>query len=141
MTGVLRNYCTSGLSRTLGAPSQLFVRPHYSDVQSQNLIHYEEATRVCDDYPKIDFLADRWDPTVPLTIDFTNSILHADVVVNIASSLTLDAASADRPVVLIGFGCEFEGETDVTIPKLYGSDHMRWVADAGGRPVPTIRKI
>lgn len=122
-------------SDALGAPSQLFVRPHYSDVQSPKFDSLRGKPHVfVDDYPKIDFLADRWDPTVPLTIDFTNSILHADVVVNIASSLTLDAASADRPVVLIGFGCEFEGETDVTIPKLYGSDHMRWVADAGGAP-------
>ena len=117
----------------LGVPSQLFVRPHYSDVQSPKFDNLRGKPNVfVDDYPKIDFLVDKWDPTVADTIDFTNSILHSDVVVNIASSLSLDAACADRPIVLVGFGCEFEGEKDVTIPKLYGSDHIRWLEESGG---------
>lgn len=113
--------------------AQLFVRPHYSDVRSSKFENLRGRPHVCvDDYPKIDFLADKWDPTVPDTIDFTNSIFHADVVVNIASSLSLDAACADRPIVLVGFGCEYAGEKDVTIPKLYGSDHIRWLEASGG---------
>lgn len=117
----------------LGAPAQLFVRPHYSDVQSPKFDNLRGKPHVfVDDYQMVDFLVDKWDPTVADTIDFTNSIFHADVVVNIASSLSLDAACADRPVVLVGFGCEFEGEKDVTIPKLYGSDHIRWLEEAGG---------
>lgn len=117
----------------LGAPAQLFVRPHYSDVQSPKFDNLRGKPHVfVDDYAKVDFLVDKWDPTVADTIDFTNSILHADVVVNIASSLSLDAACADRPIILVGFGCEFEGEKDVTVPKLYGSDHIRWLEEAGG---------
>lgn len=120
-------------SDALGAPSQLFIRPHYSDVQSTKFENLRGKPLVfVDDYPKVDFLVDKWDPSVADTIDFTNSIVHADVVVNIASSLSLDAACADRPIVLVGFGCEYEGEKDVTIPKLYGSDHMRWLEEAGG---------
>lgn len=116
-----------------GVPTQLFVRPHYSDVQSSKFENLRGKPLVyVDDYPKVDFLADKWDPTIEETIDFTNSILHADVVINIASSLALDGAAADRPVVLIGYGCEFQGGEDVTVPKLYGSDHMRWLAEAGG---------
>ncbi len=117
----------------LGAPSQLFVRPHYSDVQSPKFENLRGKPYVfVDDYPKVDFLVDKWDPTVADTIDFTNSILHSDVVINIASSLALDAACADRPIILVGFGCEFAGQEDVTVPKLYGSDHMRWLEKAEG---------
>ncbi len=113
--------------------AQLFIRPHYSDVQSPKFKNLRGKPLVhVDDYPKVEFLVDKWDPTIEETIDFTNSILHADVVINIASSLSLDAACADRPVVLVGFGCEFEGEKDVTIPKLYGSDHIRWLESSGG---------
>lgn len=117
------------------APAQLFVRPHYSDVRSAKFDGLRGKPHVfVDDYPRVDFLVDKWDPSVAETVDFTNSIFHADVVVNIASSLALDGAAADRPVVLVGYGCEFEGATDVTVPKLYGSDHMRWVAKTGGAP-------
>lgn len=116
-----------------GVPAQLFVRPHYSDVQSHKFENLRGKPLVfVDDYPKVEFLVDKWDPTIADTIDFTNSILHADVVINIASSLALDAACADRPIILVGFGCEFAGEKDVTVPKLYGSDHMRWLEEAEG---------
>jgi len=121
------------IKEEFGMPAQLLIRPHYSDVQSSKFENLRGKPFVfVDDYPKVDFLVDKWDPTVADTIDFTNSILHSDVVINIASSLALDAACADKPIVLVSFGCEFAGQEDVTVPKLYGSDHMRWLEEAGG---------
>jgi len=119
----------------LSVPSQLFIRPHYSDVQSSKFDFFRDKPHVfVDDYAKVEFLADKWDPNIPDTIDFTNSLFASDVVVNIASSLALDGACVDKPIVLIGFGCEFQGEKDISIPKLYGTDHMRWLLETGGAP-------
>lgn len=122
------------VNNELAKPCQLLVRPHYSNVKSdvfKNLRGKEYV--VVDNYRIMDFLADKWDPDVPETIDFVNSVMHCDVMINTASTLSLDAACVDRPVINIGFGCELvsDGE-DITTKKVYGSDHIKWMLSAGG---------
>lgn len=108
-------------------PCQLLVRPHYTNVKSdvfKNLRNKEKV--VVDDYRIVDFLYDSWDQSVEETIDFTNSVIHCDIMINIGSTLALDAACADRPIISIGFGCTFRGGKDTT-KILYCVDHNKWV--------------
>ena len=60
-----------------------------------------------------------------------SSIAHADACVNIASTMSLDAAILDRPVV----GIDFRGEPDAPRDVLYGeyeAEHYRPLVQSGG---------
>ncbi len=60
-----------------------------------------------------------------------STIAHADACVNVASTMSLDAAILDRPVVNI----EFSGESDSPAGLLYAeydADHYRPLIDSGG---------
>ncbi len=110
-------------------PCQLLARPHYSNVHLDVFKKLRNKPHaVVDDYPVVPFFPDQWDPTIPNTIDFTNSVVHCDVMVNVASTLALDAACADRPIVSVGFGCGYKGGIDST-EVFYESDHNGWVMD------------
>ena len=114
-------------------PCQLLVRPHFSNVRSDvfNSLRSKKDV-VVDDYRIVDFFIDKWDPSVEETIDFVNSVAHCDVMVSVASSLSLDAACLDRPAITIGFGGEYIEGKDVTTEKLYSTDHVHWLMSPGG---------
>lgn len=119
----------------LSRHAELLVRPHYSNVKSDVFATFRGKPHIAiDDYPIVDFLSEKWDPDIPQTIDFVNSIMHSDVIISMASTLSLDGAAVDRPGISIAFGSEFEGERDVTDERLYGSDHMDWLKATGGAP-------
>jgi len=112
----------------LVTPCQLFLRQHFSNVQDDVFKELRGKKEVAiDDYKIANAFSDNWDPTVKDTIDFTNSVAHCDIMINIGSTLSLDASCVDRPVVNPAFGCSFQGGEDVTFPYQYGADHYQWV--------------
>lgn len=71
-------------------------------------------------------------PTPEENRELVSSILHADVVVNLASTLTLDAALCDRPVVNIAFDLSPERSFQEPIDQYYSEyDHYRTVVESG----------
>lgn len=71
-------------------------------------------------------------PTPDDNREFVSSILHANVVVNLASTLTLDAALCDRPVVNIAFDLSPERSFQEVIDQYYAEyDHYRTVVESG----------
>ena len=71
-------------------------------------------------------------PTREENREFVSSILHADVVVNLASTLTLDAALCDRPAVNVAFDLSPERSMQAAIDQYYTDyDHYRTVVEAG----------
>jgi hypothetical protein len=61
-----------------------------------------------------------------------SSILHADVCLNMASTMTLDAAILDTPVVCVGFALEAGSEEDWLAGACYRTEHFEPVAASGG---------
>jgi hypothetical protein len=53
-----------------------------------------------------------------------SSLLHADVCVNMASTMSLDAAVVDTPVVCVAFGDRYRHS--------YETEHFRPIAESGG---------
>ena len=51
-------------------------------------------------------LHDGWDPTQADMINLASTIHHSDVIVNIASTIAIDAAVSNKPVVSVAFGGE-----------------------------------
>jgi hypothetical protein len=71
-------------------------------------------------------------PTVEENRELVSTIHHADVVVNLASTLTLDAALCDRPVVNIAFDLLPQRSLSRAADKYYTHyDHYRTVVDQG----------
>jgi len=117
----------------LAKPCQLLVRAHYTNAYTDVFKNLRNKQRVAvDDYRIVDFMPDRWDPSTEEIIDFINTLYHCDIMINAASTLTLDAVCFDKPVINIGFGCVYEGGNlkgkDIT-SALYDSDHFTWVLE------------
>jgi hypothetical protein len=72
-------------------------------------------------------------PTLEENRELVSSIHHADVVVNLASTLTLDAALCDRPVVNVAFDLSPQGPPSQRAADKYYThyDHYRTVVETG----------
>lgn len=112
----------------LAKPGQLLVRPHFSTVKNDVFKKLRGLPDVViDEYRIIDSFSHSWDPTIAETIDFTNSVVHCDIMINVASTLSLDAACVDRPIINPAFGAFFEDDQDITARRNYGTTHYQWV--------------
>ncbi len=114
--------------------SQLFVRPHFTDVKSKRLLKYgTEPNVVVDDNITIsDFFGDNWDPTIDEIKKFTNLIFHCDILITVASTLTLDCVCFNKPLINIAFGVLHNPRNGKdTTPLLYTQDHYAWVLETG----------
>jgi hypothetical protein len=66
-------------------------------------------------------------------IEWVNTIRHADVVINLASTMTVDAAIFDKPVVNIDFDPEPGGPNHQMVKEINRSwNHFSPIAQSGG---------
>lgn len=71
-------------------------------------------------------------PTLEENRELVSSIVNADVVVNLASTLTLDAALCDRPAVNVAYDLSPERSHQALIDEYYSHyDHYRTVVESG----------
>lgn len=62
-----------------------------------------------------------------------NTLVHSDVVLNIASTITIDAAIFDTPVVCVAF--DWFGDNQpfrYSVKRFYNQDHYKKIATTGG---------
>jgi hypothetical protein len=75
-------------------------------------------------------------------VRLVSSLLHADVCINMASTMSLDAAALDTPVICIAFAGQRHGEEDRFCRDVYRSEHYRHIVASGGvrlaRDIDTI---
>ena len=121
----------------LAKPCQMLVRAHFSNADQDIFRKLRGKPNVAiDSYRLTNFLGDKWDPSKEEMVDFINSLHHCDIMINAASTLTLDAACFDRPIINIGFGCVYEDgdkrKKDITSSACYTSDHFNWVLETNG---------
>jgi hypothetical protein len=75
---------------------------------------------------------DGW--TLPSRDDYarlTSSLVHADGCLNVASTLSLDAAILDRPVICLDFTTEPDSPRDMLYAE-YGAEHYAPLVESGG---------
>ncbi len=99
---------------------RIVVRPHPVDDRDR-WRHIEQDARVVVSWP--------WEGScgLPGPSDqrrLVSTLLHADVCVNMASTMSLDAAVLGTPVVCIAFGDRYA--------RAYGTEHFRPIAASGG---------
>lgn len=116
---------------SLVAPCSLFVRPHFSDAGEKRFDAFKNISPhivIDESFTLSDFFSDNWDPGVEETKKFINLIYHMDVLVTVASTLTLDAACFNKPIINIIFNVLRHPKTGRDISHLlYTQDHYDWV--------------
>lgn len=123
----------------LGGPAQLLVRVHPRDDL--------EAYRPFEAYPHVivekPFRTGRVaegsavDPTADDRRHLANTLVHSDVVVNVASTIAIEAAICDTPIVNIGFdGSEPRPLLD-SAARYYRYTHYRPLVEKGAVRVAT----
>ncbi len=61
-----------------------------------------------------------------------NSIFHSCAVINVASTMAIDAAVVDRPIISLGFDGYSNLPSDQSILRYYDRDHYKPVMKTGG---------
>ena len=75
-----------------------------------------------------------WLPNRRQAGDLADQLFHADAVVNVASTVTLEALRLGRPVINIGFDAE-PGAIAVSMSEYYHTAHYHHVTDSGAVPI------
>lgn len=65
-------------------------------------------------------------------IELGESMLYADVVINLASTVTIDAAVFDTPIICIGFDYRGHRPFMASVKRLYEFDHYAKLKTTGG---------
>lgn len=66
---------------------------------------------------------------------FSNTLRYSDVAINLASTVTLDAAFFDKPIINIGFGPKEKDNLSIRIPHYYESPHYKKIVKIGGTDI------
>lgn len=127
------------LERIAGDPAfahtQMIVRPHPAFQEEQHKV----LGRIRRQFPGVVFQgAQRKDPGSPspteeTMVEWVNTMRHADVVVNLCSSVALDAAIFDKPVVNVTFDPEPGQPNAGLIDDInYRWEHYKPITESGG---------
>ncbi|MBP9748878.1 hypothetical protein KBD18_01605, partial [Patescibacteria group bacterium] len=117
----------------LGAPAQVLLRLHPK---------YTSATEAAARGPHL--IVDRpgvyqeegtflhWEFEDADVRHLANSLAHSAVVVNTASTLSIEAAFFDRPIVLIGYDGKQQIPSRDSVARFYQRDHYQRIVVSGG---------
>lgn len=65
-------------------------------------------------------------------IELGESMMHADVIVNLASTVTIDAAVFDTPIICVNFDFRGERPEKISVKRLYFFDHYAKLKQTDG---------
>lgn len=74
-------------------------------------------------------LHDGWDPSRSDMLMLGSTIRHSDVIVNVASTMTIDAAALDKPVVCVAFESNGSGIDTQHLRGIFYHSHYRKLVD------------
>lgn len=121
-------------SNQLSSPSSLLVRPHFSDILTERFNRFKKngVIEIDHNISYQESLPGNWDPDLKEIGYFVNLMCHTDVLINVASTLTLDACCFDKPIIAIGFSVlhNLRSGKDVT-NTYYEMDHYQDVLKTG----------
>lgn len=81
---------------------------------------------------RVSTLHDGWDPSWTDMVHLASTIYYSDVVVNIASTMAIDAAVLDKPVVAVAFGVPGKRTRSKYFDDIFDRSHYRKLAVTGG---------
>ena len=114
----------------LSLPSQIVVRPHPTNADESPMRRFKGVDLIAYDgtFKSSKDFVDKWNPKEEEIVSFMNTLYHCDVVVLILSTITLDAACFDKPVINALFESIYKDGKDVT-PFMDSTEHYQWILD------------
>ncbi len=68
---------------------------------------------------------------------FSNTLRYCELVINIASTVSIDAAILDKPIVCVGFSSNSENKFSSLYYNFHYSDHYKPIMKTGATPLST----
>jgi hypothetical protein len=113
-------------------PVQLLVRLHPKDDYSEYK-HLEGRPNLVIQRPgRTAQVEDSWNPTTEDMYGLAELMCYSDVVVNVASTITIEAAAFDTPVVNVAFDGFEKRPYEKSNARIYDFDHYRKIVKTGG---------
>tara|TARA_Y100000310_G_scaffold337992_1_gene426454 strand:- start:1638 stop:2993 length:1356 start_codon:yes stop_codon:yes gene_type:complete len=112
--------------------THVLVRPHIGhpkDVERFNKVRDLEHITLDETGRQDDSFKDHWDVSEENINGLYNSLYHADVCLNIASTLTLDSIVCNTPVVNINFDTNPNINVHWSTKRLYRSDYIEAIVN------------
>lgn len=113
--------------------AQIFVRPHfmYPDDEKRfdrfrNMPHVIVDTH----YTRSKGFRDNWDYSQDQIVHFSNMIMHADLMITGTSTLVVDAAAVDCPIINIAFDGYEKKDFVHSIARWYLTEHYGSIKDS-----------
>ncbi|WJW76703.1 CDP-glycerol glycerophosphotransferase family protein [Thiohalobacter sp. IOR34] len=135
---LVREITTLARAGTWGKGVAVVFRPHPQSTLEEYDLPDTEALFVNDPHEYIEDskadIASRWRFSSSALSELAQSLRGADVVITVASSMTLDSAAVGTPVVNVAYdpGGQFPGEL---LESYYRSSHYRFITDSGVVPI------
>ena len=116
-------------------PVQVLIRPHLGYVgDTEKFVQLEKYPGfVVDRTDKQSHkFKDHWDASLQHIDHLHNSLHHAAMCINIASTITLDAVACDTPALNINFDVNPDIDPNFSTKRLYTTDYINAVTSIGG---------
>jgi hypothetical protein len=114
------------------APAQILLRLHPKDVYKR-YDTFEGKPNITIQMPgRAANTADNWNPTTEDMYGLAELMHYSDVVINVASTITLDAACFDTPVVNVAFDGYHKVSYGKSCKRYYDYEHYKNVVKTGG---------
>jgi CDP-glycerol glycerophosphotransferase (TagB/SpsB family) len=111
-------------------PVQIVCRLHPND-DYHRYKDFMNTSHILFDIPNYDLNAKNWTPSHEDFIHLANLVKHTDVLINIASTMTIEAAIADTPIVNLGFSSSEPEHFETKIGE-HHRKHYRHILDRNG---------
>ncbi len=121
-------------SRAFGQDAQLLCRTHPMEA-SDFYREFEGLPGVRFDHPGVHRSGLGWSPDRAESYRLANTLKHTDVLVNIASTVTIEAAILDRPIVNVAFSTSEPERFAVMVLKNHYGAHFKHVFDTGASTI------
>lgn len=114
--------------------SSLVIRPHYSDVAKRRFDRFKihPFVYVDDKHRLSNLFLDHWDASREEMADFYNTLYYSDVVISTCSTLSLDGAVLDKPLISIFFDVKQNKTYKESVRHIYDYGHFRPIVESGG---------
>lgn len=112
----------------------LVIRPYFGFVKNHQFAHLRDVPNiVIDDKHRIrKFFKDGWDPPMEEIVRFINLLRHSAGVICVRSTLSLDAAVLDRPVINVGYHAYIDSRGKDLTETFYNVEFYQDVLKTGG---------
>ena len=73
-------------------------------------------------------------------VEYAESLLYSDLIINFGSTVSIDAAVFDRPIICVNFDFRGKRPYRYSMTRLYEFDHYRKLVELGGIRLPKSRE-